>query len=316
MRIMVTGGAGFVGSNLTKRLLDEGHSVTVFDDLSLGTLDNLRECKGKPGFAFIRGDLLDFQCLAAAVRDHEVVFHLAANSDIPRGTQFTDTDLRQGTLATFNVLDAMRLNSIRQIVFASSSVIYGEPSVIPTPEDYGPLLPISLYGASKLACEGLISAFCHNYNFQAWMFRFANICGLHATHGAIVDFIRKLQANPRKLEILGNGRQAKPYLHVSECVDGMLFGWHNGHDAVNYFNLGCEGATTATQIAEYVVEALGSTNVELTYTGGQRGWRGDVPQVRLDCGKMRRYGWVARLTSDEAVRRAAQEIVEEMVCRS
>ena len=316
MRIMVTGGAGFVGSNLAKRLLDEGHAVTVFDDLSLGTLANLRDCQGHRDFHFMRGDLLDCKAFEAAVRGHEAVFHMAANSDIPRGTQFTDTDLRQGTLTTYNVLEAMRVNSIRQLVFASSSVVYGEPTLTPTPEDYGPLFPISLYGASKLACEGLISAFCHNYGFTTWIFRFANICGPHATHGAIVDFIRKLQANPRRLEILGDGRQAKPYLHVSECVDGMLFGWRNTRESVNCFNLGCEGATVVDRLAEFVVEAAGAGNPEFVHTGGERGWPGDVPQVRLDCGKMRRHGWVARLSSDDAVRRAAREVAEEMLCRS
>ena len=315
MRVLVTGGAGFVGSNLSKRLLDEAHQITVFDNLSLGSLENLRDCTGRGGFDFVRGDLLDLACLQEVVRGHDLVFHMAANSDIPAGAKWTDTDLRQGTLATYNVLEAMRLEAVHDIVFASSSVIYGEPTVSPTPEDYGPLLPISMYGASKLACEGLISAFCHNYDFRAWMFRFGNICGLHATHGALVDFTRKLQANPRQLQILGNGRQAKPYLHVSECVDGMIYGWQHSHDQLNYFNLACEGATTATQLAEYVVDALRLQGVEFAYTGGERGWRGDVPQVRLDCNKMERLGWRAQMTSQEAARRAAREVTEELVCK-
>ena len=315
MRILVTGGAGFVGSNLSKRLLDEGHEVTAFDNLSLGTLDNLCDCNGRGEFQFVRGDLLDLASFQEIVPGHDLVFHMAANSDIPAGAKWTDTDLRQGTLATYNVLEAMRLHRVREIVFASSSVIYGEPTVSPTAEDYGPLLPISMYGASKLACEGLISAFCHNYDFRAWMFRFGNICGLHATHGAIVDFIRKLQTNPRRLEILGNGRQAKPYLHVSECVDGMIYGWQHSRDQLNYFNLACEGATTAKELAECVVDALRLDNVEFAYTGGERGWRGDVPQVRLACDKMKRLGWTAQMTSGEAARRAAHEVTEELQCK-
>ncbi len=315
MRVFVTGGAGFVGSNLAERLLAAGHAVTAFDDLSAGSLELLRDSEGRPGFQFIKGDLLDLDAVVKAMAGHDVVFHLAANSDIEKGRRQTDTDFRLGTVVTFNVLEATRRVGIRQFVFSSSSVVYGEPKAIPTPEDYGPLLPISLYGASKLACEGLVSAFGHNYGIQAWIFRFANICGRHGTHGAIVDFIRKLQANPKRLEVLGDGKQAKPNLHVSECVDGMIYGWQHGKEDLNYYNLGCEGATSAREIAEFVIEALGLKDVKIEYTGGARGWPGDVPQVRLDCTKMERMGWKARLSSTEAMKRAAQELVEELLCR-
>ena len=312
MNVLITGGAGFVGSNLADRLLAEGHRVTVFDDLSAGSLEFLRDCSKSQDFCFIQGDLLDPDAIRNAVRGQDVVFHLAANSDIEKGRQESDRDLRLGTLATFNTLDAMRDRGVRQLVFSSSSVVYGEPSVIPTPEDYGPLFPISLYGASKLACEGLISAFAHNYGIQSWIFRFANICGRHGTHGAIVDFIKKLRANPRRLEVLGDGRQAKPNLHVSECVDGMVYGWTHAREQVNYFNLGCEGATSADDIAAYVIAALGLRDVEIVHTGGSRGWPGDVPQVRLDCSKMERLGWRARLTSNQAVERACHELAAEL----
>ncbi|HSQ30528.1 MAG TPA: NAD-dependent epimerase/dehydratase family protein [Gemmatimonadaceae bacterium] len=311
-RILITGGAGFVGSNLAERLLADGHEVTVFDDLSAGSLEFLRECNKHPGFRFVRGDLLADGEIGDAISGHEVVFHLAANSDIEKGRRESDRDLRLGTLATFNVLDAMRQRGVRQLVFSSSSVVYGEPTSIPTAEDYGPLLPISLYGASKLACEGLISAFAHNYGIQAWIFRFANICGRHGTHGAIVDFIRKLRANPARLEVLGNGKQAKPNLHVSECVDGMVFGWRHAADTVNYFNLGCDGATSADDIACFVIEAMNLQSVDVVHTGGERGWPGDVPQVRLDCARMAALGWRAKLTSNEAVRRASRELVQEI----
>lgn len=227
----------------------------------------------------------------------------------------TDTDLRQGTVATYNVLEAIRLNQIPQLIFASSSVVYGESALVPTPEDYGPLLPISLYGASKLACEGLISAFCHNYGIQAWIFRFANICGRHGTHGAIVDFIHKLKRDPSCLEVLGDGKQSKPCLYVQECVDGMLFGWRNSRDPLNYFNLGCEGATEAANIARWTADLMGLPDAKLNYTGAPRGWRGDVPQVRLDCRKLKALGWEARLTSDAAVRLAISELVKELACR-
>ena len=312
MKILITGGAGFVGSNLAERLLADGHRVTVFDDLSAGSLEFVRDCSKSQDFCFIQGDLLDPDAIRNAVRGQDVVFHLAANSDIEKGRQESDRDLRLGTLATFNTLDAMRDRGVRQLVFSSSSVVYGEPSVIPTPEDYGPLFPISLYGASKLACEGLISAFAHNYGIQSWIFRFANICGRHGTHGAIVDFIKKLRANPKRLEVLGDGRQAKPNLHVSECVDGIVYGWTHAREQVNYFNLGCEGATSADDIAAYVIAALGLRDVEIVHTGGSRGWPGDVPQVRLDCSRMERLGWRARLTSNQAVERACHELAAEL----
>jgi UDP-glucose 4-epimerase len=315
MRVFVTGGAGFVGSNLVERLLADGHAVTAFDNLSLGRRENLTECFNRSGFQPVVADLLDLPAVKEAIVGHEVVFHLAANSDIGEGRRKTDIDLRQGTLATYHVLEAMRHTGVRQIVFSSSSVVYGEPKVLPTPEDYGPLFPISLYGASKLACEGLLSAFCHNYDLQGWIFRFANVCGRHGTHGAIVDFIRKLQQNSRQLEILGDGRQAKPCLHVSECVDGILYGWQAAREQLNCFNLGCEGATSAGQIAQFLLETMSLRDVELVYTGGQRGWPGDVPQVRLDCTKLRRLGWRAKLTSDEAVQRATEELVEEILCK-
>ncbi len=315
MRVLVTGGAGFVGSNLAGRLLAEGCEVTVLDNFSRGSMENLHDCASHGAFRLSREDLLNLSALEGHLRGHDAVFHLAANSDILEGVRHTDTDLRLGTLATYNVLEAMRRTGVRQIVFSSSSVVYGEPKVFPTPEDYGPLFPISLYGASKLACEGLISAFCHNFGLQAWIFRFANICGRHGTHGALTDFIHKLQADPGRLEILGDGEQAKPYLHVSECLDGMLYGWRNSQESVNYFNLGCEGATSVRRIAEFVLEAMELHGTELVFTGRKRGWPGDVPQVRIDCSKLRRLGWTAKLASDGAVRRAAAELVEELACR-
>ena len=316
MRALVTGGAGFIGSNLVERLLAEGHSVTVYDDLRGGSREFLRESESNPRFRFVQADLLDLDQLVEATAGHEVVFHLAANSNIIQSRSQSDLDLRLGTLASYNVLEAMRRVGVSQIIFSSSSVVYGEPTVVPTPEDHGPLFPISLYGASKLACEGLISAFCHNYGFQAWIFRFANICGRHGTHGAIVDFIRKLQSNPRRLDVLGDGNQAKPYLHVRECVDGMLFGWQHSGDQLNYFNLGCQGSTRASRIAQMVLEAMELTAAKIVYSGGERGWVGDVPQVRLDCIKLALLGWTANLSSDDAVKLATEELVEELTCKS
>jgi len=315
MRILVTGGAGCIGSNLAERLLGEGHTVIALDNLSAGSRTFLSECEQMARFRFICADLLNFAALREAMADVEVVFHLAANSDITQSRLQTDLDLRLGTLATFNVLEAMRLAGVSKIIFSSSSVVYGEPTVMPTPEDYGPLFPISFYGASKLAAEALISAYCRNFGFQAWIYRFANICGRHGTHGVIVDFIRKLQRDPSRLQVLGDGKQAKPYLHVGECVDGMLYGWQHSTAALNYFNLGCDGSTSVTRLAQFLLDAMDLKGAEIVCTGGQRGWSGDVPQVRLDCGKLERMGWKAKLTSDAAVKLAVAELVKELNCR-
>lgn len=308
----VTGGAGFIGSALAGELLDRGWRVTVFDNLSLGRMEFIEGCLGNPAFTFVKADLLDIETLKREIVGHDVVFHMSANSDISYGTKYTDIDLKQGTVATYNLLEAMRLSGTREIIFASTSAIYGETTMVPTPEGCGPLIPISLYGASKLACEGLISAFCHNYDFNAWIFRFGNIVGFNGTHGVIVDFIRKLIRNPRELEILGDGRQAKPYLYVTECVDGMLYGYEHSSETVNVNNLACEGATDVRRIAAEVISAMGLDDVELKFTGGERGWTGDVPQVRLDVSKLKRLGWEAGYDSDGAVKKAVDDLLKQM----
>jgi UDP-glucose 4-epimerase len=307
--VFVTGGAGFIGSNLVERLLADGYEVTAHDNLSLGRREFLSGCDGRPGFRFLEADLLDTDSLWAHLPGHDAVFHLAANSDIEAGGRATDTDLRQGTLVTYHVLEGMRRAGIKQLVFASSSAVYGEAALSPTPEEYGPLFPISLYGASKLACEGLISAFEHASGIRAWIFRFANIVGDHGTHGAVVDFIRKLRGDPRRLAILGDGNQAKPYLYVKECVDGMIYGWSRATAGLNCFNLACAGATSARRIAEIVCEEMRLQGVAFEYSGGSRGWVGDVPQVRLDPARLAALGWTARLDSDGAVRQAVRVLL-------
>ena len=308
MKCFVTGGAGFVGSHLVDELMKE-HSVTVYDNLSLGKEKHISHHLKNRKFRFIKEDLLDLEVLKKAIEGHDVVFHLAANSDISNN-KVTDIDLKKGTLATYNVLEAMRLNSVKKIVFSSTSSIYGEAKAKPTPEDYGPLLPISFYGASKLACEGLISAFCHNFKMQAWIFRFANIAGERGTHGVIVDFIRKLEKNNKEMEILGNGEQAKPYLYVKDCVDGMIYGFHNSSDEVNYFNLSSDGSTSVRKIASILVEEMGLKDVKFNFTGTSRGWTGDVPKVEMDTRKLARLGWKSRLSSDESLRKAVRELLK------
>ena len=308
MRYFVAGGAGFIGSHLVDRLVNTG-GVTVYDNLSSGKREFIQHHLNRDGFRFIQGDILDRERLAKAMKGIDVVFHLAANPEVRAGTDDTELDLKQGTIATYNVLETMRLHGIKRIVFASSSTVYGEVIGLPIPEDYGPLQPISLYGASKLACEGLITAFCHLFGMQAWIFRFANVVGSRATHGVIFDFINKLKRNPAELEILGDGTQQKPYIHVQDCVDGILYGFQHSDDRVNVFNLGNSDVTRVTVIAQMLVESMGLENVRLRYTGGERGWPGDVPQVRLDTSRMEKLGWKPEYNSDEAVRIAIKEIL-------
>lgn len=310
-KAFVTGGAGFIGSNLVCALVARGHDVTVYDNLSLGRKEFIQEYIDDGRCEFIEADMLDFDKVGESCKGMDVVFHLAANSDIAQGERVTDTDLKQGTIATYNVLESMRLNGIREIVFSSSSAIFGDAGLDEIHEDYGPMLPISFYGASKMACEGLITAFSHNFDMMAWIYRFANIVGDNSTHGAVHDFVNKLIDNPKVLPILGNGKQAKPYLYVKDCVDGMLFGYENSHERVNYFNLGTSGATSVDRIAGIVVGEMGLTDVEFQYTGGDRGWKSDVPQVRFDISRLTQLGWTARYDSDEAVRVAARAIIDQ-----
>lgn len=311
MKTLVTGGAGFIGSHLVDRLMHQGHEVTVFDNLSSGRKEFISHHLNKKNFKFIKADLLDFKNVNRAMRGQELVHHLAANPDIRYGIEHPDYDLKQNTMATFNVLEAMRLNGVKKISFSSSSVVYGEAEKVPTPEGYGPLIPISLYGASKLAAEGLITAYCHTFGFQSWIFRFANIIGKRQTHGVIVDFIEKLKKNPRELEILGDGRQSKSYLLVEECVDAMLFAMERSNEKVNIFNLGSRDRVSVRRIAEILCEEVG-LEPKLRYTGTERGWPGDVPRMMLDVGKINKLGWEAKYGSEKAVRLAAKDLSKEL----
>ncbi len=310
MRIFVTGGAGFIGSHLVDRLVQTGE-VTVYDNLTSGKKEFIKHHLNKNGFQFIEADLLELGTLKKVVKAHDVVFHMAANPEARSGIADTELDLKQETIVTYNILESMRVNGIKKIILSSSGTLYGETPVIPLPEDYGPLLPISLYGAGKLASEGLVSAFCHTFDMQGWIFRFANIVGKRTTHGVIFDFINKLERNSHELEILGDGKQCKPYLYIDDCVDGILFGFKNSHDRVNVFNLGCFTATDVTTIANVIVKEMGLKGVEFKYTGGDRGWPGDVPQVRFNTEKINSLGWRARYSSGEAVRKAIREILEK-----
>jgi len=313
MNIMVTGGAGCIGSELVGRLLKEESNVVVYDNLSSGKLEHISPFMKNKKFKFIEADVLDKNTLLKSMKGIDIVFHLAANPDIKFSAgDATDKDMKQNTIATYNVLEAMRLNDIKKIVFSSTSAVYGEAEKIPTPENYAPLIPISLYGASKLACEALISAFCHMFGIQAWILRFANIVGGKSRKTGttvISDFILKLKKNPKALEILGNGKQSKPYLLNEECVEAILFAVKNASKQVNLFNLGPGDSVSVNEIAEIVVKELGLKNVKFVYTGGVRGWKGDVPRGLLEVSKINKLGWKAKKSSKEAVKIAATALI-------
>jgi UDP-glucose 4-epimerase len=312
VRILVTGAAGFIASNLIPRLLARGDEVVGVDNFFLGKRAYVVK---HPSFAFHEFDLLDLERLAALMAEFrpERVWHLAANSDISYGTKYTDFDLKGGTLVTYNVLEAMRRAEGKQLLFSSSGAVYGEPTVVPTPEDYGPILPISLYAASKVACETLITAYVHNYDMQAWIYRFGNIVGPNPTHGVIHDFVLRLRENPHSLTVLGDGTQAKPYVYVDDCLDGMEFGLANAHAHANVYNLAVVDQTTVREITDWTIDAMGIAReaIAVQYGDSPRGWRGDVPQVKLDTRRMTALGWTPRLSSGEAVRRTIGEVVTQ-----
>ncbi len=313
MQIFVTGGAGFIGSHLVDKLIQKGNTVTVYDNLSSGDKQFIKQHFENKNFRFIKADLLDLKKLKKEIKNHDVVFHIAANPHVRLGEKQTDLDLKQGIVATYNILEAMKLNDIKKIVFSSSSVVYGETPQMSLSETYGPTLPISFYGAGKLGAEGLISAFCGTFDFQAWVYRFANIVGTRGTHGVIVDFINKLRKNPTELEILGDGKQQKPYLHVSDCVDAIIFGFEKSNEPLNLFNISCDTTTTVTRIAEILTEEMEFKNVKFKYTGGKRGWKGDIPHFQLDANKINKLGWKAKYNSDEAIRKSIKELLNENV---
>jgi len=308
MRYFITGGAGWVGSNLVDRLVKIG-DVTVYDNLSTGKIEFIEQHLKLKNFSFQQADLLDLSTLFEAIKGYDVVFHLSACNDIAGGLSQTDLDLKQGTITTYNVLESMRKLNISKIVYSSSATVYGNATLVPTPEDYGPLFPQSLYGAAKLACEGLISAYSNLYDMQAWIFRFGNVSGRHATHGVIYDFVNKLKKNPYELEILGDGSQKRPYFLVQDCVDGILFGLQNAKDKLNYFNVGVSSVTDVTTVADIVAEEMGLKNVKYKYSGTKLGFPGDVPYVSLSVEKMAKLGWRARYDSDDAVRQAIRDML-------
>lgn len=304
---IITGGAGFIGSNLADRLLADGLRVTVFDNFSTGMHQFLAEAKKNPNFTLVEGDNLDLQALMNAMKGCDFVFHLAANADVRFGTHHPGKDLQQNTIATFNVLEAMRHNNIRRIAFSSTGSIYGEPDVFPTPEDAPFPVQTSLYGASKLAGEGLISAYAEGYDYQGYIFRFVSVLGERYTHGHVFDFYQKLKNNPHQMEVLGNGKQRKSYMYVQDCLDAMLLAVNKAQDKVNIFNLGSDGYTDVNGSIGWITNYLG-VQPQLKYTGGERGWIGDSPFIFLDTKKIQSLGWKPTLTIEQGVIKTLQWI--------
>ena len=318
--VLVTGGAGFIGSHLVDCLMRMGCFVRVVDNLRGGSLGNVEGWLGDSGFEFVRGDLKDLSVAEKAVDGVEVVFHLAANPEVRVAEVDPSIHFRENLLTTFNVLESMRKSeTARLIVFFSSSTVYGEPEKFPTSEDYGPLLPISVYGASKLGCESLISAYCHTFGVRGLIFRLANVVGGRSTHGVIVDFVHKLQKNPGELEILGDGNQSKSYMHIEDCVDAVFLALRRFLDdekeVFEVFNVGSLDRVDVKRIAEIVCEEMGLEGLEFRFTGGVdggRGWRGDVKTMLLSLDSLLNLGWRPKLNSEEAVRLSCRELLQSI----
>ena len=305
MNFFVTGAAGFIGSNLVDRLLQAGHFVVGYDNFSTGQERFLEQACASPNFRLVHGDTLDLPALTAAMYGADFVFHLAANADVRFGTEHPRKDLEQNTIATYNVLEAMRTNSIRRVAFSSTGSVYGEVQIIPTPENAPFPIQTSFYGASKLACEGLIQAYCEGYGFQGYIFRFVSILGERYSHGHVFDFYQKLLQNPNKLHILGDGHQRKSYLYVQDCIDALLFAIEKAQEKINIYNLGTDEYCEVGDSVGWICEHLG-LNPSRTYSGGERGWIGDNPFIFLDTAKIRTLGWKPKLSIRQGIIRTLE----------
>jgi UDP-glucose 4-epimerase len=310
MRAFVIGGAGFIGSHLVDLLAARG-TVTVFDNLSVGKREFLDAAVATGNVTFLQGDALDLDLLKRVMPGHDIVFHLAANPDARWSLERTRFDLEQGTITTYNALEAARLSGVKKFVFSSSGTVYGN-----TPEPCGEMdlghLPISLYGASKLACEALISAYVECFGLTGYICRFGNVVGVRGTHGAILDFCKKLKAHPEYLDVLGDGTQSKPYLHVRDCVAAILHVHDHSPGALSVYNLAPPDATSVRRIAELCVKTSPYPGARIDYGQGAQGWKGDVPVCRIRPDKLGKLGFSMKYSSDEAVALAVKEVVNQV----
>jgi len=305
LRAFVTGAAGFIGSTLADRLLADGHEVVGFDNFSTGQEQFVATAQTNPRYRLVRADLLDLDSIRSAMAGSDVVFHLAANADVRFGTDYPRRDLEQNTIATWNVLEAMRSQGVRRIAFSSTGSVYGEATIIPTPEDCPFPVQTSLYGASKVAAESLIQAYCEGFGMQSWIFRFVSIMGERYTHGHVFDFYKQLLEHPGELHVLGDGGQRKSYLYVQDCVDAILLAMERASAPVSIFNLGTDEYCEVKQSIQWICERLG-LRPNLQYAGGDRGWIGDNPFIFLDCQRIRALGWSPKLTIRQSVLRTVE----------
>jgi len=312
---VVTGGAGFIGSHLVDKLISNGVNVKVIDNLSNGKLSNLSKCQDKENFCIMKKDLKNLNDKYSIFNDVKTVFHLAANPEVRNGFEHPEISFNENIRCTYNLLENIRKSDVQNIIFTSTSTVYGEPDIVPTSEDYGPLLPISQYGSSKLSCEAMISSYCYTYGIKGIIFRLANVVGKRSTHGVTFDFITKLRRDNKKLEVLGDGTQSKSYIHVSDCIDCFLFCQTKQEKQVEIFNLGNEDRVDVMFIAKNTCKCMGFTNVDIITTGGVdngRGWIGDVKIMQLDISKLKELGWHPRFSSAAAMELACKELAEEL----
>lgn len=308
--VLVTGGAGFIGSHLVDRLMELGANVKVIDNLSMGSINNLSNCIGRQKFKFLKKDVTKMDDVSLAVKDCEIVFHLAANPEVRE--QDPLIHFEQNVVGTFNVLEAARLGNVKNFVFTSSSVVYGEAKKIPTPESYSPLDPISFYGTAKLVAENLIRSYANMYGIMGSIFRLANVVGPRSHRGVVYDFVKKLRNNPKRLEVLGDGTQVKSYIWIDDCIDGILEGMKST-DMVSVYNIGSVDTVRVTKIADIVTKEMKLHNVKIEFTGGAdggRGWAGDVKHFHLDVSKLMSTGWKIKYGSEEAIRLAARSFLK------
>ena len=313
---VITGGAGFIGSYIAEKLVENGTDTKVIDNLVTGKKENLSKCFDQDNFSFLEYDLGNLDGIENHLGDVDILFHFAADPEVRTGYSKPEDSFEQNIVNTFNLLQKIKQSKIKKIVFASSSSVYGDAKIIPTNEEYGPLSPISHYGASKLACEAMVSSFCHNYNIEGVILRLANVIGLRGRHGLIWDLVHKLKINQDELELLGDGKQTKSFIHISDAINGIFSSLNNLQDKVEVFNLGSEDSVEIMDVAKIVCKNMGLNEIKINLTGGVddgRGWKGDIKIAHLDISKLKNLGWRPKLSSLEAADVTSQEIIDEVI---
>jgi len=313
---VITGGAGFIGSYIAEKLVENGTDTKVIDNLVTGKKENLSKCFDQDNFSFLEYDLGNLDGIEDHLGDADILFHFAADPEVRTGYSKPEDSFEQNIVNTFNLLQKIKQSKIKKIVFASSSSVYGDAKIIPTNEEYGPLSPISHYGASKLACEAMVSSFCHNYNIEGVILRPANVIGLRGRHGLIWDLVHKLKINQDELELLGDGKQTKSFIHISDAIDGIFFSLNNLQDKVEVFNLGSEDSVEIMDVAKIVCKNMGLNEIKINLTGGVddgRGWKGDIRIAHLDITKLKNLGWIPKLSSINAADITSHEIIKEVI---